>query len=55
MAFTTPNLDQIQKQDPKFGEALQKIQKVINQNTTQASGNRLAPPSGFVNPSQRPG
>jgi hypothetical protein len=55
VAFTVPNLDKIQKDDPKLGEALQKIQKTINQNTNQAPGNRQAPPIGIVNPTQIPG
>lgn len=44
MALTIPNLDRVQKADPKLGEALQKVQKYINQNTTPATGNRKPKP-----------
>ena len=44
MAFTIPNLDKLQKQDPKLGEALQKIQNVTNLNVAPAAGNRVPKP-----------
>lgn len=44
MALTIPNLDRVQKADPKLGEALQKIQKYTNTNVTPAPGNRVPPP-----------
>lgn len=44
MAVTLPNLDRIQKLDPKLGEALQKVQLYTNQNVTQAPGNRTPVP-----------
>lgn len=51
MAFQIPNLDKISKEDPKLGEALQKVQVYVGQNVTTATGNKQTPPSGFVNPS----
>ncbi len=44
MAFTIPNLDRVQKADPKLGESLQKIQKYVNQNVAQTPGNRVPKP-----------
>ncbi len=44
MAFTIPNLDRTQKADPKLGEALQRIQKYVNLNTTPTPGNRVPKP-----------
>lgn len=44
MAVTLPNLDKVQKADPKLGEALQRIQKYVNLNTTPAGGNRTPRP-----------
>jgi hypothetical protein len=45
MAITIPNLDRIQKLDPKAGEALQKVQNYLKLNVSPAAGNRTpAPP-----------
>ena len=44
MAVTIPNLDKIQKVDPKLGEAISSIRQYVNLNTTQAPGNRTPPP-----------
>jgi len=44
MAVTIPNLDRIQKIDPKLGEAVQKIQNYVNLNVTPAPGNRTPLP-----------
>lgn len=44
MAVTLPNLDRIQKADPKLGEALKRVQTYVNLNTTQAPGNRVPEP-----------
>jgi hypothetical protein len=44
MALTLPNLDRVQKSDPKLGEALQKIQNYANLNIKPAAGNRIAKP-----------
>jgi hypothetical protein len=44
MALTVPNLDRTQKADPKLGEAIQRIQKYVNLNTSQAPGNRVPKP-----------
>ena len=45
MALTVPNLDRVQKVDPKLGEAVQRIQRYANLNITPAVGNRVpAPP-----------
>ncbi len=50
MAVTIPNLDKIQKQDPKMGEALKKVQTYLNENVTPAPGNRTPVPP--FNPTQ---
>jgi hypothetical protein len=50
MAFTIPNLDRIQKADPKLGEALAKLQNYSNLNVTPAAGNRS--PNPPFNPTQ---
>ena len=44
MALVVPNLDRIQKEYPKLGEALLKLQTYTNQNVTPAAGNRLPTP-----------
>lgn len=44
MALTIPNLDKIQKADPKLGEALKRVQNYVDLNVTPAGGNRKAPP-----------
>jgi hypothetical protein len=44
MAISIPNLDKIQKQDPKLGEAFSNIRKYINFNVAPAQGNRTPPP-----------
>lgn len=49
MALTIPNLDRIQKENPKLGEALQKEQTFINNNVAVVPGNRQAAPN-FVAP-----
>lgn len=50
--LAVPNLDRIQIETPKLGEAVQAIQKYVNLATTAPTGNRLAPPpKGLVNPS----
>ena len=52
MSFSIPNLDKISKDNPYAGEALQKVQKYVNENTTQAAGNKqAAPPKSISNPS----
>ena len=50
MALTIPNLDKLQKQDPKLGEALQKLQNYSNLNITPAPGNRTPRPP--IDPTQ---
>ena len=44
MALNLPNLDRLQKDSPKLGEALKKIQDYANTNISPAAGNRVAPP-----------
>lgn len=45
MALTVPNLDRIQKVDPKLGEAVQSIRRYVNQVTKPTTGNlRPIPP-----------
>ena len=44
MALNIPNLDRIQKENPKLGESLKKIQDYANQNVTPAAGNRTPRP-----------
>jgi hypothetical protein len=50
MALSIPNLDKIQKADPKLGEALQKIKNYVTLNTTVTAGNKIPVPP--TNPSQ---
>lgn len=50
MAVTVPNLDRIQKADPKLGEAVASISKYINLNVTEQPGNRTPVPP--FNPSR---
>lgn len=52
MALKIPNLDEIQKRDPKLGEALKKQQDYVNANVAPVAGNKVQPP-GFVTPAQR--
>jgi hypothetical protein len=50
MAVTIPNLDKIQKGDPKLGEAIARIRQYVNLNVTPEPGNRTpAPP---IDPTQ---
>ena len=44
MAVTLPNLDRIQKLDPKLGEALKQVQTYVNENVTPVTGNRTPKP-----------
>jgi hypothetical protein len=44
MAVTLPNLDRVQKVDPRLGEALQKAQNYMKLNITPVAGNRVAKP-----------
>lgn len=44
MAVTIPNLDKIQKDDPKAGEAFKRIKDYLNLNLPQAPGNRVPSP-----------
>ena len=56
MAITIPNLDRIQKEDPKLGEALSKVRDYVNTNVTPAAGNKkAAPPATVPNPALPPG
>jgi hypothetical protein len=48
MALTIPNLDRIQKVDPKLGEALKQVQSYANLNIKPAAGNRT--PKPFLDP-----
>lgn len=52
MAVTVPNLDKIQKADPKLGEAVAKLRNYLNLNVTQAPGNRTPAPPSVFNPTQ---
>ena len=55
MALTIPNLDKIQKLDPKLGEGLKKVQDYTNQNVTSVAGNKATPPpKALVNPTGGP-
>jgi hypothetical protein len=54
MALTIPNLDQINKKDPKTAEALTKVQSYVNLNVNPVAGNRVVPPA-FVNPGRPAG
>jgi hypothetical protein len=53
LALKVPNIQDIEKRDPKTGEALKKIEAFVNLNVTPAAGNKVAAPT-FVNPG-RPG
>jgi hypothetical protein len=55
MAITIPNLDRIQKDWPKLGEAISKLRDYINTNVTPVPGNRKPPPPSTINPTRPPG
>lgn len=54
MALTIPNLDQINKKDPKTAEALTKVQNYVNLNVNPVPGNKVPPPT-FVTPGRPAG
>jgi hypothetical protein len=53
MALSVPNLDRLEKENPKLAETIRKIQNYINANVTPVAGNRVNPPP--TNPVNPPG